>query len=154
MRNITSLTYKSIAALLAIVVVMMILFPSLSAVENESSFTGIQITFGYEFLSLGSLASGEIVFSFLNMVAYFLPVLVVFSLVFSKHGLILSTVLFLITTILLISIPELTVVTVTILESVNEVNVDWAFGYGLIVAITASIAGLFVSSVSVIQKRT
>ncbi len=152
MKNPSINTYKAIAILLAVLATMMMLMPALIAIESESEFTGIQIVFGYEFMSLGSLASGTIVFSLLNMLAYTLPLFAIAALLVSQHGFILSSAIFLMATVMLLSIPDFTVVTVTILDNVNEVTVDWAYGYGLIIAIIAACSGFLISLIVILNK--
>jgi len=53
----------------------------------------------------------------------------------------ISTILFIASAILIFLIPEFTKVTVTVLGNVNEINVEWTYGSGLIIAASLSIFG-------------
>lgn len=131
---------------------VMIFLPVLIFKESETAFTGLEISFGKQFSSLGSLASGEIAFNPIVLISFsLLLVAAVAPLIFPK-GFIVSAVAYIVAAILLIMMPEFTVVTVTILGNVNEVDVEWTYGFGLILSAAFSIAGALLALFRIIKK--
>ncbi len=120
---------------------VMIFLPALIFKESETSFTGAEISFGKQFSSLGSLASGEIAFNPIVLLAFSLTLVGAVIPLFIPQGYMVSTIAFIVSAILLIMMPEFTTVTVTILGNVNEVDVEWTYGVGLILAAIFSILG-------------
>jgi hypothetical protein len=125
---------------------LMILFSCLILSDSETSFIGLEIAFGHEFASLGSWASGEITFNPLVLLAYLMPLAASLVLLFSKKGYLIATLLFITATILMFMIPELTTVTVTLLGNVNEIDVEWNYGTGVMIALALSIFGMVASA--------
>lgn len=120
---------------------VMIFLPALIFKESETSFTGLEISFGKQFSSLGSLASGEVAFNPIVLLAFGLTLVGALIPLFIPQGYIVSTIAFIAAAILLFLMPEFTTVTVTILGNANEVDVEWTYGIGLILAASFSIIG-------------
>jgi len=62
-------------------------------------------------------------------------------LMLMNKGYLLSTILFIAAAFLIFMIPQFTTVTVTVLGNVNEIDVEWTYGLGLIIAASLSILG-------------
>jgi hypothetical protein len=137
---------KLIIIVIGLISTLMIVFPVLVLKDSETSFTGLEIAFGHQFASLGSWASGEIAFNPLVLLAFVLPLIALINLLLTKNGYLLSMILFIASAILIFMIPELTTVTVTILGNVNEIEVDWTYGMGLILAGLWSIVASLLSA--------
>jgi len=152
MRKITSNEFTIMGIFLGVLASLMIFFPALVLKDSETSYTGIQIAFGHEFVNLGGFASGQIEMSFLNILAYLLPLCGALLMLVFKKGSFLTTIVFLAATVMLFLIPEMTRVTITLLGNVNEVSIDWTYGLGLIFAIVLSGLGLFTSLLRLYQK--
>jgi hypothetical protein len=133
--------YKIIIVILGVIAALMILLPVLILKDSETSFTGLEVAFGHEFASLGSWASGEIAFNPFVLLAFALPLVSSLVLMFTKKGYLLSTILFIAAIVFIFLIPEFTKVTVTVLENVNEIDVNWTYGLGLILVASLSILG-------------
>lgn len=127
--------------IIGILAVAMMFLPVLVLKDTETSYTGLEIAFGKEFASLGSLASGEIAFNPIVLLAFLLPLAAALIPLFTSKGYLLSTLLYVVATILIFTIPEFTTVTVTVLGNVNEVDVEWTYGIGLIIAAVLTIIG-------------
>ena len=61
--------------------------------------------------------------------------------VFTNKGYLISTLLYVVAAILIFLILNFTTVTITVLGNVNEVDIEWTYGIGLIVAAVLSIVG-------------
>jgi hypothetical protein len=144
MKKITANGFHTSSIIIGILATLMIVFPALILKDSETSYTGLQVAFGYEFASLGPWASGEIKFNIIVLIAYLLPLVGSILLLFTKKGYLSSTVIFLVAAILLFLTPQFTVVTVTVLGNVNRVDIDWTYGIGLIIAIALSVFGVMV----------
>ena len=62
-----------IGIVFALVAALMVFFPAVSSGDSNTSYTGLQVAFGHEFVNLGGFASGQIEYSILNGLAYLLP---------------------------------------------------------------------------------
>ncbi len=144
MKNFSRNGFSLLAIFFGIAATLMIFFPAMSFPNSEESFLGFEIAFGVEFVNIGNLASGQVVGNILSMLAYILPLAAIVILMFVKKGTIVSMVLFGIGTVLLFLMPYYTVTTVSILGTINEIDIDWVKSTGLIIAIICSIGGLSV----------
>lgn len=122
----------------------MILYTALVLKDSETSFTGLEVAFGKEFANLGPWASGEIAFNPIVLLAYTLPLVGGLMPMFIKKGYTFSTIIFIISGILIYLIPQFTTVTVTILGNVNEIDAEWTYGIGLILAVVLSLLGAMI----------
>lgn len=152
MKKFKAVDLKLIGIVLGFIATLMILFPALNTSDSNGSYLGSQVVFGHEFISLGGFGSGEIQFSFLNLIAYLLPAIAAVLLLFSKINQLVSTIIFLVAAIMLFLVTEFTVVTVTILSNVTEVSVDWHYSIGLIIAIVLSLFGFLLGLFRITQK--
>lgn len=141
MNKLQKFDFKFANFIVGIVVVAMMFLPVLILKNTETSFTGFEIAFGKEFANLGSFASGEIAFNPLVLLAFILPLGAAIIPVFTNKGYLISTLLYIIATVLIFLIPNFTTVTITVLGNVNEVDIEWTYGIGLIVAAVLSIVG-------------
>jgi len=141
MKKLNDYNFKFLNAFIGFVAFVAILLPALIFKDSDTAFSGLEIAFGKEFSNLGSLASGEIAFNPIVLVAYVLLLVGAFVPLITSKGYIISTTAFVIAAVLLFMMPEFTTVTVTILGNVNEVDVQWTYGIGLILAATFSIIG-------------
>lgn len=152
MRTRTTLRLRYAGAFIGILVAMMLLLPALTLNNPNASYTGLQVTFGHEFLNWGNIVSAQIEFSIPNMIAYFLPLVASLCLVVSKRGSVVAIIIFLASSVMLFWVPEFTVVSHSILDSSTEVYVDWNYGYGLMIAILLSVCGAIISTISLLYK--
>jgi len=138
---------RILSVIVGIIAAAMILLPVLVLKDTETSFTGLQVALGHEFTSLGSWASGEIAFNPIVLLAFVLPLAASMMLMFSNSGYLLSTIMFAAAAILIFLIPDFTKVTITVLDNVNEIDVEWTYGLGLVLgaslSILATLLGLF-----------
>lgn len=141
MNKLQKFDIKFVNFIIGILAVAMMFLPVLVLKDSETSFTGLEIAFGKEFANLGSLASGEIAFNPIVLLAFLLPLAAALIPLFTDKGYLLSTLLYVVATILIFTIPEFTTVTVTVLGNVNEVDVEWTYGIGLIIAAVLTIIG-------------
>lgn len=153
MKKIKSVDFKLINFIIGIVAVLMIFMPVLIFRDSETSYTGLEIAFGKEFVNLGGLGSGQIAFNPLVLLAFLLPLAGAIIPLFYSKGFMLSVVLYAIAAVLIFMIPQFTVVTVTILGNTNEIDVEWTYGIGLIIAAVLSILGLSLSTLEVYKRR-
>ncbi len=152
MNKISSRELRVVAIVLGFLASFMILFPALSAGNGDSTYTGLQVTFGHEFINLGGFGSGQIAFSILNLIAFTLPLVGALLLLFTFNGHVTSIFLFGAATVLLFLVPEFTVVSVTVLGNTNQIDIDWTYSVGLIFAISFSMIGLLIGLFRVIKK--
>ena len=152
MNKITGNHLKITSVIIGFIATLMIVFPALSTSGSNDSYTGLQVVFGHEFIDFGGFGSGEIKFSFINLIAYSLPLIAALVLLFTKANRLTSTILFGVAAVLLFLVIEFTVVTVTILGSVNVIDVEWRYAIGLIIAASLSIIGCAIGAFSVYKK--
>jgi len=144
---------KLLSVIFGIIGTFMIFFPALAFPNSDSSFSGFKIAFGTEFVNLGEIANGRILFNVFAILAYFLPVSAALVLLFAKkRSDMISTILFGVSVLLLLLMPTYTVVTVTVLGNTNRVDIEWVFSFGLIIAIVCSIGGLVIGTFSAFPK--
>jgi hypothetical protein len=152
MNKMSKRSFVLLSILLGLLASAMIFLPSLVLKGSDTSFTGLQVAFGVEFASLGSLASGEISFNILVLLAYALPLVGVILMAMSNRTSMLTNLVFAAAAILIFLIPNFTQVTVTLLGNPTVVEVEWTYGIGLILAasssILAAVIGLLGSSES------
>ena len=141
MKKLQKVDFKLTSVVIGIIASLMIFLPVLVLKDSETSFTGIQVAFGHEFASLGSWASGEIIFNPIVLLAFVLPITGSLILMLTKKDYLLSTLMFFIGAILIFMIPQFTTTTVTILGNVTDIDVEWTYGLGLILAGSLSILG-------------
>ncbi|RJP56544.1 MAG: hypothetical protein C4543_11150 [Ignavibacteriales bacterium] len=144
MRKIKGYDLKLINIFVGLLASLMIVLTVLVLKDSDTSFTGLEIAFGNEFANLGQWASGEIAFNPLVLLAFVLPLIGGLIPLYLKNGYLISTILFVVSTILILLIPEFTTVTVTILGNVNEIDVEWSYGIGLFLAVGLSILGVMI----------
>jgi hypothetical protein len=144
---------KYIIIVVGLVASLMLFLPALAAPESDSSFLGYEIAFGTEFANLGSFASGEIVWSIFGILAYATPLLASLVILYLKKTTILSAALFAIGTVLLFTMHLYTTTTITILNSVTEIEINWVIAYGLFIAIALSAFGFLLSLYLVVSKK-
>ncbi|MCR3905558.1 MAG: hypothetical protein NUK62_00825 [Tenericutes bacterium] len=152
MRKITANEFKLSSIIIGILATLMILFPALAVGDSNTSYSGIQIAFGHEFINLGGFGSGQIEFSILNLIAYALPLIAALLLIFTKQGNLASTIIFGAAAVMFFLVPEFTVVSTTILGNVNEINIDWTYDIGLIFAASLSLIGLLIGLFRIYKK--
>lgn len=152
MKKLQSYDFKSINLMVGVLATIMIFFTALVLKDSDSSFTGLEIAFGKEFANLGSIASGEIAFNPLVLLAFSLPLIGGIVPLFVKKGYFISTLAFIASAVMIFMIPDLTTVTVTILGNVNEVDVSWTYGIGLIFAGSLSILGALIGLINITKN--
>lgn len=152
MKKIFINNLKFIGLVLGVVASFMIFFPSLGIEGSQTTFTGLEVTLGHEFANIGSWVSGQIKFSFFSLFAYLLPV-VGAILLFNKKNHIFAAIAFGAATVMLFLVPQFSVVTVDILGNINEVDVDWTYSTGLIVAGILSSVALLISLYAIYEKQ-
>lgn len=141
MKKIQIEPIKLIVIAIGFLTASMIFLPVLVFNDSSSSFSGLEVAFGHEFANLGPWASGEITYNPMVLIAFSLPFIAAFVLMFSKKGYLVSSLLFIISTFLILMVPQLTTTTITLLGNVNEIDVEWVYGTGLIAAAALSILG-------------
>ena len=134
-----------IILLLGVLASLMIFFPALAFEGSETFYKGTDVSFGTEIANLGSIASGQIDFNILAVLAYLLPVSACLTALFFKKAYLFSAILFTGAAVLLFMLPNYTTVGVTILGSTSQHEVDWSLAYGLIAAASLSVCGVIVS---------
>jgi hypothetical protein len=153
-KNIKFDLVSFITLIIGIIATIMIFFPALTASDSNSTFLGYEVAFGTEFVSLGSFGSGQIAFSPLGILAYLAPLFASFIALFMKKGKFISLILFTISAVLLFTLPAYTKATITILNTVTDIQVDWAMSYGLIIAGVLSILGVIVCLYSMAENKS
>jgi hypothetical protein len=153
MTNKQQQRFKEINVVIGFIVLLMMLLPALILKDTETSYTGLEIGFGQEFASLGSWASGEIAFNPLVLLAFVLPFVGSLIPMVMTKGFIISTIMFIASIILLVMIPQLTTVTVTLLNTVTEIDVEWTMGLGPILAALFSIIGAGLGMFSIFKRH-
>jgi len=138
-----------------IIAAMMLFFPAMTFPDAESAFTGYEIAFGTEFANLGGFVTGQVLGNILGALAFLLPLVAGLLVLFVKKSAFISAILFAAGAVLLLTMPEYTITTVTILNTSTEVEIDWVLSYGLLIAASCSIIGVIATlyqSVFPIQK--
>lgn len=153
MKNVKLDLVSFLLLVIGIITMTMIFFPALTASGSDSSFLGYELAFGTDFVNIGSFASGQIVWSPLGILAYLTPLAAGLVAVFTKKRVLISFVLFTLGAILLFTMPVYTKATVTLFDSVTEINVDWSFSYGLIIAGVFAALGSGVCLHNLIYKK-
>lgn len=144
---------------LILIVVIGILFtittflPSMAFPNSERTFLGYEFVLGTEFANLGTWASGNIHFSVLGMLAYFLPIGAVLSVMFLKKGYLYSALLFAVSMVLLFLLPSYTKTTITLINTTTEVDVAWVVLYGLTLARIFTVFGLIISTIATMMYQ-
>ncbi len=111
---------------------------------NDSSFTGMNITFGHTIYSLdlfgiSGAVSGKLPLNMYAFVAFFAPIVGgLFSVIFKK-GQVLSLALFVVAAAMFFLIDQYVVIEYRLAGQTFEQDVDWQHAYGLIIAGFASI---------------
>lgn len=132
-----------IGAVAGLLATAMVFLPVIGT--GDGSFTGLQLILGYELVDWGTFANGSIAFNILNVLAFLLPLLAAVILVFVKRGHRLAFVLFLVSLVLVILIPEVTEIRVVILGNTTYHEIDWNMFAGLWLAIVFNAIGLVVT---------
>jgi hypothetical protein len=145
--------FKTVNFIIGILATLMMFFPILIFKDSDTSFNGFEVSFGKEFANLGSWVSGQITFNPLVLLALLLPIVAVLIILSIDKGYMIASVLFVVAAAMILMIPQFTVVTVTILDQVNEVDVSWTYGIGLIFAAGLSILGAGLSFLRVYQTK-
>jgi hypothetical protein len=152
MKKLQSNSFKLISLGIGILATLMIFLPVLVFKDSETSFTGLEIAFGTQFANLGPWASGDIKFNPIVLMAFLLPLVASIMIMNLKKGFLIATVLFFISTALILMIPQFTTVTITVLGIVNEIDVEWTYGIGLILAAVLSATGAMLSGYLIYKK--
>ena len=145
--------FKFLNLIIGVGAMMMMLLPVLILKDSETSYTGLEVAFGKEFASLGSWVSGQIAFNPLVLLAFLLPLIAGLIPMFAKNGFMFSMIIYVIGAVFIFMIPDFTTVTITVLESVNEISVEWTYGIGLILAASFSIFGAFFSLFNAFKRN-
>ncbi|MBN2299705.1 MAG: hypothetical protein JXC31_00790 [Acholeplasmataceae bacterium] len=144
MKKTKDIDSRFISIILGVLATMMILFQVLVLKDSDTSFTGLEVAFGHEFANLGQLASGEIKFNPMVLLAFIFPLAGSLVLMFTKKGYLVSTILFVVATIFILMIPQFTTVTVTLFGNPSVIDVEWVRGLGLIFAAILSFVGAMI----------
>lgn len=145
--------FKFLNLIIGIGAVVVMFLPVLILKDSDTSYTGLEVAFGKEFASLGSWASGQIAFNPLVLLAFLLPLIAGLIPMFAKNGFLFSMIIYVIGAVFIFMIPDFTTVTVTVLGNVNEINVEWTYGIGLILAASFSIFGALFSLFSAFRRN-
>lgn len=152
MKRIKDSELRLVSIVIGFIASLMIIFPALIVKDTNQTYTGLQIVFGKQFIDLGIIGSGEIIFSLLNLIAYSLPLVAALVLIVSKKDKTIAPVIFAIAVVMLVLVPISTVVHMTILGSVNVIDVAWGYSLGLIIALILSIIALSLGLVRLLRK--
>lgn len=134
MKSIDRKTIKGIVLVLGVLTTAMMLMPALGFPNSDASFTGWEIAFTTEFANLGLFGSGRITFHPFALLAFVLPLAgAVVLMTTNKFGW-LAGGLFVVAAILLLTMPQFTTLSVTMFGILREVDVDWTYGIGLVLA--------------------
>jgi len=134
--------FTGLMLVVGIMATFMLAMPAMAFPDSDTVFTGYEIVFGTEFANLGGFVTGNIVASIWGILAFVLPLAAAIVALFVKRGAILAVILFALSAALLLTLPDFTVTTVTILNSTNEINVEWTIAYGLTIATICSFIGV------------
>jgi hypothetical protein len=137
--------FSLIILLIGIFSSFMIFFPAMKMKDSDLVFKGYEVAFGTNIANFGSIAGAELKLNILSILGYLLPVTAGLITLIFRRGVILSTILFAASVVLLILFADFTKVTITILSSTTILDVSWIMGYGIYVAIVLSIIGMIMS---------
>lgn len=143
-----------IALFIGFTVTIILLLPALFVADSDTSFVGYEVVFGTEFANVSSFASGEITFSILALTGFLSPLAAGIIAAFTKQSMLISAGLFALGAVLLFLVPVYTTATMTVLGSVTEIDIEWTYAFGLVIAAVLSTLGAVVSLVNGIKKRT
>lgn len=135
-----------IALIAGVWAAIMVFFPALGYENSDTVYTGIHVLTSYEIANIGSIASGNLVFNFLAVLAYGLPLIAGLLVMFARKAGFVAAVLFVVGAILLFILPSYIDVRATALGVSTTFEVDWVMQYGLIVAGGASGVGAIASA--------
>ncbi|SRR5690554_133099 len=124
---------------------VMIFLPAIRYENIDTVYSGFQVTFGVEIVDIG-IATGQLEFNFLALLAYGLPVIAGILLMFSKKAALISMLLFVAAAILLFTLPLYVYATATGFGGTTDIEIDWVMQYGLMIAGSLSILGVFSSA--------
>ena len=133
---------------------LMLFLPALS--YDDGVYSGLNVAFGKElididFFGLGSVASAKLPFNIFATFAYLLPVIAsVIALIGKKLGLV-SAALFIISFVIMLTLPSQVEISYTIAGSTSTESVDWSMAYGLIVALVMNGIGAILSFIMLIK---
>jgi len=139
--------FSIIILLAGIVATAMLFFPAMAFPDSDTTFLGYEIVFGTEFANLGGFVTGQVLWSILGILAFFLPLAAGLIYVYVKKSAFLSGLLFIAGAVLLVLIPEYTKTTVTVLNITNEIDVSWVLSYGVMIAVVCSLIGVFATMI-------
>lgn len=125
---------------------LMLFFTVLVLKDSETSFMGIDVVFGKEFVNIGPWASGKLTFNIIALIAFILPITASLSLMFTKKGNLTSMIIYFAAAILFVMIPNMTDITVSVLGNDTQIEVEWVYGIGLIIALVLSVLGGLLST--------
>ena len=137
--------FIGLVLIIGIIATFMLLLPAMAFPDSDSTFTGYEIVFGTEFANLGGFVTGNIVASIWGVLAYTLPLIAAFVAIFVKKGSIIAVILFALSAALLLTMPDYTITTVTILNNTSEIDVEWVRSYGVIIASICSFVGIILT---------
>lgn len=133
-----------LSLIIGIAATAMIFLPAIKYESIDTVYSGLQATFGVEIVDIG-IASGQLEFSIWALLGYGLPIIAgILGLIFRK-GAFISTVLFAVAAVLLFTLPQYVNATATGFGGSTEIEIDWVMQYGLIVAGSLSVLGVFSS---------
>jgi hypothetical protein len=120
---------------------VMIVLPALIFKDSSASLTGLEASFGYEFVNLGTFATAEIGFNALVLSGYVLFVIAGVIPLVMKTGVLISTLSYIGAGLIMLMIPTLTISSVTVMGTVTEITLEWTYGIGLVLAVIVAIIG-------------
>ena len=140
-----NLAINAIAALLGIVAIVMLFVASVGIKDTETTYTGLQVTFGYEASVpvIGKVTVFE--FSIMNLVSYILVAVGVLFTVLgaigkgSRFASFISAAAFIVGGIFFFLMPTYTVINSTATRYLGELNGNLCLGVGAIVSAVCSI---------------
>ncbi|MDT8337063.1 MAG: hypothetical protein RQ856_04455 [Candidatus Izemoplasmatales bacterium] len=153
MKNIKYNSLALLTLIFGLIVSIMIFLPSITSSDASSAFLGYEVMFGSEFVNLGTFASGQIIWSPLAIIAYLAPLSAGLITVFTKKYALISFILFTVSAILLFTLPAYTKTTITIINTVTEIQVDWSLSYGLIISGVFAVFGSVICLYTLIYKK-
>ncbi len=153
MQNTKENMVSFLALFIGFVVTAMLLLPVLSVADSDTSFLGYEVVFGTEFANVSTFASGEIVFSFLALVAFLSPLAAGIVAAFTKQSMLISSILFALGAVLLFMLPIYTTATMTVFDTVTEIDIDWTYSFGLVIAAVLATLGSVISLSMVVYKK-
>lgn len=153
MKRLETRELNVLGASIGFLTAVMIFFTALVSNDSERLVTGLNVAFGHEFANFGTYASVQMQLSVFNILAYLLPLVASMIFLFRKKNRALPIPIFALSTVLLMLVPQTTVTTVTILGNTNQLNIDWSYGIGLILAILFSFSGFCFSLIRIYKNK-